>query len=362
MAKNRQDSGLFQRGRRWWLALYTKGEGKKNIPLRPEGQTHATTDLSVARVLAAIERKKAEAHGMEWLLKQFAVVNAGEGSEAQAKDNLGVIRAFLGQFTITIEGTKTETVKAVIYPHQVTTQRVQSWLAYLRQSGRSPKTAWNHKASISAFCEFLIDRSQLESNPCRRVKIGKLEKLLPRYLSPDEHDRALELAREHGIYPEVATALYTGLRRDELRRLAWADVDFERAVIVVRKSKGKRPRQVPMKEELKAILTAHRETTGNAIHVFPGRKRRGHSGMRRGGWWNNAMKPLQAAMPIFCEGMAEQATGRGWHLFRHTFASRLVQAGVPIAKVSAWLGHVNIATTMIYAHLAPGHDADIEKA
>ena len=74
------------------------------------------------------------------------------------------------------------------------------------------------------------------------------------------------------------------------------------------------------------------------------------------------MKPLQDVLPIFREGMADQATGRGWHLFRHTFASRLVQAGVPIAKVSAWLGHANISTTMIYAHLAPGHDADIEKA
>ena len=59
---------------------------------------------------------------------------------------------------------------------------------------------------------------------------------------------------------------------------------------------------------------------------------------------------------------SEESTGRGWHLFRHTFATRLVQPGVPVAKVSAWLGHSDIRTGMMSAHLAPGHDEDIEKA
>jgi len=53
--------------------------------------------------------------------------------------------------------------------------------------------------------------------------------------------------------------------------------------------------------------------------------------------------------------------GRGWHLFRHTFASRAVQAGVPIYKVAQWLGHKHVATTEIYAHLSPDFDEDIEK-
>lgn len=83
--------------------------------------------------------------------------------------------------------------------------------------------------------------------------------------------------------------------------------------------------------------------------------------MRRMSWWVEALEPIQKAMPIF-QGDSGQRKGRSWHLFRHTFASRLVRAGVPIAKVSAWLGHSDIRTMMMYAHLAPGHDEDIEKA
>jgi integrase len=354
-----ENRGMFKRGRRWWIRLYVPGQGKKIIPLRPEGETRGTTNMLTALAIARDLRRQVKESGetsavatggdARALVKEFRAVNTVESSKAQAGYNVCRITTF-------IEGMQ------IRHAHDVTTERIQGWLAKLEQQGRSVKTLWNHKGAISRFCEFLIDRDQIQVNPCRRVKVAKLEKAPPRWLTPEQHEQALELAKQHGIHAEVATALYTGLRRDELRRLQWIDVDFERAVVIVRKSKGKRPRAVPMTEKLRAVLQAHRATTGKALYVFPGRQWSGHSGMRRGGWWELALKPLQAEMPAFYEGMGEKATGRGWHLFRHTFASRLVQAGVPLIKVSAWLGHANISTTMIYAHMAPGHDADIEKA
>jgi site-specific recombinase XerD len=60
--------------------------------------------------------------------------------------------------------------------------------------------------------------------------------------------------------------------------------------------------------------------------------------------------------------MADKAVGRGWHLLRHTFASRAVQAGVTIEKIGGWMGHSSAAATRIYAHLAESYDPDIEKA
>ena len=46
-----------------------------------------------------------------------------------------------------------------------------------------------------------------------------------------------------------------------------------------------------------------------------------------------------------------------WHYLRHTFASRLVMAGVNLRTVQELMGHKSIVTTMRYAHLAPGHQA-----
>jgi integrase len=368
------EKGLFLRGRRWWLAVYDKTlKRKRNIAMKPAGESKATTNILVARVLAAQVRRELAQAGpgaaarqdasLSALVEDFKAVNASESTEAQAKDNAGHVTAFLSEFDLVSEaGRVRRHVPAARGPGQITTERVQDWVVHLKEAGRSPKTAWNHKASISRFCEYLIGRGYMAANPCRRVKVKKSAKLLPRFLSADEHEQALTLAKEHRIYPEVATALYTGMRREELRRMAWADVDFTRAVVMVPKSKSRRPRMIPMSEKLRAVLLEQQADTGRRKHVFPGRARRDHTGMRRGSWWVDALKPLQTTMPIFTADMADTATGRGWHLFRHTFASRLVQAGVPIAKVSAWLGHSDIRTTMIYAHLAPGHDKDIEHA
>ena len=64
--------------------------------------------------------------------------------------------------------------------------------------------------------------------------------------------------------------------------------------------------------------------------------------------------------------MGQRAAGRAWeirwHDTRHSFASQLVMAGVPIVQVQQWLGHSTIAMTMRYAHLAPGSGAGHIKA
>jgi integrase len=364
MGERADEKGLFKRGARWWLRIYIKGHGKAVIALKPPGETHATTNKEMARALAREIRRQSQESGrveqlaacadVGALIDVFKQTNAAEGSPAQAIRNATEVRAFIDAMDIRS-------------PSQITVEAVQAYFVKLAQAGRSPKTRWNHRAAISRFCEFLIDREQLIANPCRRVRVGKVAKLPPRFLSAEDYDRALKLAKEHGIYAEFATALYSGMRVGEIRRMKWSDVDFEQGLIMVPKSKNARFRTIPMSEKLQAVLLELKATGVQAVHVFPGRDYRDFSGahasgMRRGSWWGEALKPLQDALPVFTAGTSERATGRAWHLLRHTFASRLVQAGVPIAKVSAWLGHSSITTTMIYAHLAPGHDKDIEKA
>lgn len=353
MAKRPDDSGLYRRGRRWWLRLYVPGKGKEYFPLVPIGETHATTSKEVARVLARRVRAERLEHGdaadagIDSLLVKYQAMNALGVKAKQARCNAAFVQRL-------IDGQK------IADTADLTTGAIQDHLVKLAADGLKPKTLWNHRAAISGFCGFLCDRGIFEVNPCQKIKTPKADKQQPRFLSPEEVQTALRVAVKHGVFVEVATAMYTGMRREELRRMMWTNVDFDNGIVRIPEAKGKRPRSIPISKKLQAVLRMQQKRTGQSRYVFPGRERRDHSGMRRQSGWVDAIKPLQQALPIFCE-LEGQSTGRGWHLLRHTFASRLAQAGVPIAKISAWLGHSDIRTTMIYAHLAPGHDKDIDR-
>ena len=243
----------------------------------------------------------------------------------------------------------------------ITGKRLRAYLAWLSCQGLAPKTIRNRWGSISRFLRFLTDTGRLPANPCPRPPLPRLEERLPCYLSEAETRQALRLAARYGIFVEVALALATGLRMGELRRLAWPDIDLEQRRLVVRKSKSKRIRFVPLSAQARQVLRHQRRRTAARQYVFPGRQRRGETGMRRVNWWVQVLKPLQEAIPPFRQ-LAKGSTGRGWHIFRHTFASRLVQKGVSLYKVSKWLGHAQLSTTQMYAHLAEGYDEDIERA
>jgi len=109
-----------------------------------------------------------------------------------------------------------------------------------------------------------------------------------------------------------------------------------------------------------------REAIDGEAYVFPGRQTwpggsRHENKPRAINWWMRALHPIQQAVPKF-RSLPGKSTGRGWHLFRHTFASRAAQGGVSLYKIAAWLGHSDVRTTRIYAHLQAGFDEDIEAA
>ncbi len=59
--------------------------------------------------------------------------------------------------------------------------------------------------------------------------------------------------------------------------------------------------------------------------------------------------------PAIPSGPATGLAGVVWHTLRHTFCSRRVQAGIPLTTVQKLAGHKDYSTTLIYAHLSPGH-------
>lgn len=150
-----------------------------------------------------------------------------------------------------------------------------------------------------------------------------------------------------GVYtdhlaPVVRLALQTGLRRGELFGLCWRDVDLGRAVLTVRGdgAKSGQTRYIPLNATALKVLQTWQGTESPAADalVFPGDEGRPLVDLKKG--WAGVVK-------------AAKLTDFRFHDLRHSFASKLVMAGVDLNTVRELLGHADIKMTLRYAHLAP---------
>jgi integrase len=175
-------------------------------------------------------------------------------------------------------------------------------------------------------------------NPVSHQKPLRAENRRLRYLSLEEKDRLLEVADEE-LRPILIAALYTGLRRSELFRLTWPDVDFTLGVIRMVQTKNGERREIPMADTLRDTLRRLPRRLDSG-HVFTGKTGRGLVDIRK--------RFHRALREAGIEGFV-------FHDLRHTFASHLVMAGVDLMTVKEFLGHKDIKMTLRYAHLAPDY-------
>jgi integrase len=129
---------------------------------------------------------------------------------------------------------------------------------------------------------------------------------------------------------------------DVIRGLRWENVDLGHGTLTVPRSKNGRPRQVPLSAFAARVLRAQvgRRVDGNPL-VFPSRRVEGRplEGLRR--IWDRAKRA--AGLPA----------GQRIHDLRHSFASALANAGVPLFEIGTVLGHSQLSTTVRYAHHSP---------
>jgi integrase len=147
------------------------------------------------------------------------------------------------------------------------------------------------------------------------------------------------------LKPLVLISLQTGMRRGELFALTWHSVDLTAGRITVHGATAKSgtTRHLPLNSEALAILRAWRDQSPDKTGlVFPGKDGAAFNNVRRS--WEGVLK-------------AASINRFRWHDLRHTFASKLVMAGVDLNTVRELLGHSDYKMTQRYAHLAPEHKA-----
>lgn len=244
---------------------------------------------------------------------------------------------------------------------------------------RKPSTVNRDLDRIRGVLSRAVEWGFLVDHPLRAVKRAKGEDhSRVRYLTEDEEQRlrvalaAREAERRasrerhnawhaargsvgHSQWPEdgftdhltpmVLIAMNTGLRRGELLGMDWRSVNLDGSLLTVEagNAKSRKARHVPLNTEALGVMKRWRKQGKARGLVFPG-----ISGERM----TNINKSWAGIVTD-----AELADFR-YHDLRHTFASKLVMAGVDLNTVRELLGHADIKMTLRYAHLAPGKLAE----
>lgn len=177
-------------------------------------------------------------------------------------------------------------------------------------------------------------------NPVSRVTIPKIDNQITEFMTPEQTESLLKTLEEWPCRNKAAFvkfAFYTGLRRGELFKLKWSEIDMERGFITLRNPKGGKTITLPVSSE--AIETL-KSLSMSGEYVFPGKNGKQMEDFKSP--WNRIRKA--AGLP----------DGFRFHGLRHNYASHLVSNGVGLEIVKELMTHKDMITTQRYAHLLPG--------
>jgi integrase len=206
----------------------------------------------------------------------------------------------------------------------------------------APATINRHLAFLKRVFNVAIKDGRAERNPVREVRFYKENNERVRFLSADEEERLRKAVREDN-WPMVVVATHTGLRRGEQFRLRWDEIDFSTGIITIPRSKSGLARRLPMNDTVRDVLRALPSRL-KSEWVFPSA-----TGTTPLDGRNYVVRTF---VPALKKASIE---GFRWHDLRHTFASRLVMAGVDLRAVQELMGHKTMTMTLRYSHLSPEH-------
>ena len=231
---------------------------------------------------------------------------------------------------------------------------VRAFAAAEHAAGLAPRSIQRRLSAIRSFYTFLLREGACTLNPALDARAPKMQKRLPTTLDADQMGRLLEFrvddtlsARDKAI---MELFYSSGLRLSELTNLDLAAIDLADRTVRV-EGKGSKTRVVPLGRFAAAALRRWLSergalpARGNALFV-------GRSGRR--------LSPRAVQLRV---ATWARRSGLGLHLhphmFRHSFASHLLESSADLRGVQELLGHADIATTQIYTHLDFQHLAKV---
>lgn len=320
--------GLFRRGRIWWFRISVRGKLIR--------ESTGTEDKKLAkRVYDKVKGQIAEGkwfqklpeRSFQEMMEKFLDEHASKkASYSTFMGHVGNMTAFFGNCSL----------------FQITPRLINEYKNKRHSNGVKPATINRELATLKkAFNLAVKEWEWIESNPVSRVSMEPEDNKRDRWLTLDEEERLLETC-PHWLREIVIFASNTGMRLSEILELSWEAVDFFRKTVTVIRSKNKERRTIPLNSAAIELLKSKakvRLIKTNLVFYSP----RAHRllGKRNVSWvFHTAAR--KAGISDF-----------RFHDLRHTFATRLIQAGVDLYKVQRLLGHKSPSMTQRYAHHWP---------
>lgn len=232
-------------------------------------------------------------------------------------------------------------------PDRIDEQELREYFLYLKNEKRVADSTFSIAlCGIKFFYEYTLGK---EWHTLQLVRPDR-QKKLPVVLSTEEVKRVLDCVHRFPYQICLHTIYACGLRLLEGTRLRVKDIDSDRKMIHVVQGKGNKDRYVPLPDHTLMLLRHHWLTHRNPNWMFPARN--GLDAINE----TTIQKAFRAA--LYESGVHKDASV---HTLRHSYATHLLEAGIDLRVIQAYLGHASPATTAIYTHLTSVTEAQVNQ-
>jgi integrase/recombinase XerD len=217
-------------------------------------------------------------------------------------------------------------------PDQMGPEEIRDYLLHLVRDRKSaPNTVQIHRAALKFLYVKTLNQQWFDDRVARTRRLPTL----PSILSPAEITRILDHTGNLKHWTIIATFYATGMRCNELRNLKIGDIDSGRMVIHIREAKGGTPRDIGLSPVLLSRLRVYCHRLKPTSWLFP-------SGMRPDQRMDRKTIRMACSLAGRRAGIDKPTSP---HVYRHSCATHMLEAGADLRTIQVLLGHANIQTT-----------------
>ncbi len=324
--------GIYKRGRIWWMRFTYRGHQYRistTFTNKKKAEKVYAKNLNDIREGRWFGKMPGEEIRFREMMKKYLEDHSSKNKAPSShRRDLGLakhLNRFFGDFFIT----------------HITPKHLSKYKLMRREEGASPRTI-NYELSLMghAFNLAIKEWEWVRENPVSKVSKERVINLRDRWLTFEEEEKLL-WASPPWLREMIIFSLETGLRQGELLNLQWSQVDLCRRTITLLEQKNRTIDTLPLNERAMEVLkTKSKVRYLRSNYVFCNKE-------------GNKIDPRNL-LRAFYEAVKRAGIERlRWHDLRHTFATRLAQAGVDLYKIQKLGRWKEISMLSRYAHHYP---------